>query len=322
VSSYFEPVPLPSWDASEPDPREHALGRIDAWAGSDAMRSLVKAFGADCDRLVGSQLLDWLEDFASEKWDFRRGKERNLARTSDLDPRQADLIFEAATALGLRAVRPPSSSRYDSVLVLGGLIRACIVRPRFVRSLIDAGLRTDQVVALGGFRPLGGDEPTLASDLGFEADDEFWAMAQGMTRSFGISSQPLDETDPSLYGNYRWRVITWFVSPRLHVIAAPSGAPEDRRANTADTYKFWVERMDVPAKSSVLVVTHQIYVPHQGTEAARVLGAQHGLTVETVGIDDASNDLGSATQTFSPSNYLQEVRSAISSLRRFRAELS
>jgi hypothetical protein len=97
----------------------------------------------------------------------------------------------------------------------------------------------------------------------------------------------------------------------LFVIAAPSSAPEERRANSVDTYHWWAEKVGGLAGRRLLLVTNPIYVPYQGAGAIEVFGLRHGASIETVGVSRGAADLGAQTQTFLPSNYLQEIRSAI-----------
>jgi hypothetical protein len=84
------------------------------------------------------------------------------------------------------------------------------------------------------------------------------------------------------------------------------------RANTADTYDAW-QASDPAPISTVLVVTSEIYVPFQHADAVRKLNAG---TIETIGVPAAHTLSDGLRQEFTPSNYLQELRSAIRSKRR------
>ncbi len=267
------------------------------------MRELVAAFGA---RLPVTDPLPWLDAFSAEKWDFRAGRERNLADSAQLTGTQQSLVIDLAPALGLSGQETPSRVDYDTVLMTGGMIRAGIVKPRHVASLLENGLRAKEVVFLGGFRHFAGDELDLADALGIRGGDEFAAMVGGMEFAFG----PLG--DPVLEGDATWRRCSW---GSLSVVAAPASDPA-RRANSTDTYRFWAADR-VPQR--VLVVTTPIYVPYQGAAAAEILGLGYGHSVETVGTSASANDLGEFTQQFLPAHHLQELRSAIRAMRSLRA---
>jgi hypothetical protein len=135
-------------------------------------------------------------------------------------------------------------------------------------------------------------------------------MVAGMELAFGPLGEP-DVASGDGWCEYRWG--------RLSVLAAPSSDP-GRRANSADTYRFWAAERSGGA-TSALVVTTPIYVPYQGAAAVEVLGLECGLAVETVGTSAAASDLGEYTQPFLPAHHLQELRSAIRGMLSLRAAL-
>ena len=137
---------------------QRQLGVVDAWAGSSAIRALVSAFGQVMPILPADLRLQWLENFASAHWNFRRGNERNLIGPSGLTTAQTDVVLGAAHELGLAGRHTPSRRRYDTVIMTGGMVRACIVKPRFVAELIESGLECEHILFLGGFRGFAGEE--------------------------------------------------------------------------------------------------------------------------------------------------------------------
>ncbi|WP_394768366.1 hypothetical protein [Lacisediminihabitans sp.] len=311
---------LPSWRCA-PGDRARALAAIDSWAGSAALAELVAAFGGSTAALRGARLLDYLETFAAEHWDFRAGRERNLAEEVALTPEQDALILARASALGLAGRENPSLSRYDTVLMTGGMVRAGIVKPRFVAELLDGGLEVGHVVFLGGFRAFAGDEHALATALGVRGSDEFAAMVGGMELAFGPLGEPEVEERMTDNPHLSWRELSWSTPrARLSVIAAPSADPS-RRANSADTYRFWARERRSASEHSVLLVTTPVYVPYQGAAAVEVLGLENGLAVETVGVSASASDLGEFSQPFLPQHHLQELRAAVGAMRSLRGRL-
>ncbi|HEY8913203.1 hypothetical protein [Lacisediminihabitans sp.] len=329
------PLELPSWRCA-PDDRTRALAAIDSWASSTALGELVAAFGGSTaalqsdrlqsdrllgGRLQGDRLLDYLETFSADHWDFRAGRERNLAEKVTLTPEQDALILSRARALGLAGREQPSLPRYDTVLMTGGMIRAGIVKPRFVAELLERGLEARRVVFLGGFRAFVGDELELATALGLRVGDEFAAMVAGMELAFGPLGEPEVAERMTDNPNLSWREYSWSTpSARLSVIAAPSADPT-RRANSVDTYRFWARERRGASERSVLLVTTPVYVPYQGTAAVEILGLEHGLAVETVGVSASANDLGEYSQPFLPRHHLQELRAAVGAMRSLRRRL-
>jgi len=321
----FQPVQLPE------SPAEHGAERarvsIEEWVGSAPLVALVEQFGgAIPDDGIASQL-EWLDGFSEQHWDYRRGKERNLALAQDFDPPVEAMILDAADALGLTGGRAPRFDSYDHMLILGGLVRACILRPRLARTLLDGGLHVDEITALGAFRPLGGDEHDLARAVELNAcTNEVQAMESGARRALGLGEPTsVQREDEKENPNERWRVARWEAStPPVTVVAAPTSDPS-RRANTPDSYSYWAEHVahlaDRPG-SRVLLVTSAIYVPFQHADAIRMLSVPFDTIVDTIGVDPKTVTEGPFCQHFAPTNYLQEVRSAIRALRALDAALA
>jgi len=313
---------LPSWKNTADD-AQLTRATIDEWASSSALAGLVRASGTVPPALRGGALLEWLDSFAASHWDFRRGAERNLAARVSLPAELERLVGEAAPVLGLAGPYALQQRSYDTILMTGGMVRAGIVKPRFARELLSAGVTARNVVFLGAFRPFAGDELPLAPLLGVRGDNEVDSMVCGMELAFGPLGSPVVEGAESGSGNAAWRVWTWHLPDvTLRVIAAPSSEPLLRRANTADTYRYWAAEIREPTGASVLVVTTPIYVPYQGAGAVEMLGLEHGLAVETVGTSDTASDLGEYSQRFLAQNHLQELRAAIGAMRRLRVRLS
>lgn len=317
---------LPRWDASVGSAAHSAcLSAIDAWTMALLDSGILAAFGPVSSVLARgdgaiSDTLDALDAFAAANWDFRSGRERNLAVAPEFSVAQLAARDEATAALGLDGTPPPSRAHYDAVVMTGGMVRAGIVKPRYLRELADAGLGWDEGVFLGAFRPFGGDELELAPRLGVVGDDEVDAMVAGMRQAFALGGVPNADSSGGGSGPDGWRDLAWESGGRtMRVVAAPSSEPAVRRANTADTYRFWAGR--ATEVSSVLVITTPVYVPYQGAVAIEILGLEFGRSVETVAVSESASDLGADTQLFLPAHRLQELRSAVHGMRRLRRRL-
>jgi len=315
-------VPVPTWDQDAGPPE--TVRQIDDWLMSEPMATLVEMFGGNRDNAA----LDCLEAFAKKHWDFRGGRERDMVPTVAFSESVASTVIAVADALGLVEPTPPRRTEYDAALVLGGLVRACIVRPRFAASLVRSGLRLREVVALGAFRGLSKVEVELATRFDLPVTDEFTAMTEGMRAAFTawLTEPPaIAGEDVARNASRSWRTVTWRPTDApieaVSVVAAPTLRRDADRANTAETYDFWVRRLKRAEIRSVLVITNPIYVPYQGSTAIESLGLAHGLDVETVGVSSETADLGPDTQRFEPHHYLQEIRSAIGALIRLRSAL-
>lgn len=303
------------------------LAWIGAWARSSALARVVTRFGGQThdDRDLG-EWLDYLEDF-STRWDFRGGQERNLAEARNFGPEIEELVLTAAERLGLRGTTAPGRDRYEHIVILGGLVRACLARPKHAAALLAAGtIACDRVVGLGGFRELRGDEVALVRELLGEApvSDEYEAMSAGVEAAFRLKPPVTTRGERSETVGASWAVADYVTDSGMpvNVAAAPSSEPGVRRANTPDTYAWlagesgWLDKGD-----HVLLVTTSIYTPFQGADAYRMLALPHGVEVDIIGIEPGDVD-PRLEQQFAPHNYLQEMRSAIRSLRMLHAAIA
>jgi hypothetical protein len=293
----FAPVDLP---VCEPGFRPGRLDdQIHRWVASEPMRALVAAYGKSLPEAGTGDLLAWLAAFSGEHWDFRRpgGVERDQVTAPAFGRERTELIVAAATALGLVEPARPPSPDYRHMLVLGGLGRACLQRTQYAAELVLSGVvRTEEVAALGSFRPLGDAEKQLPG-LG-EAVFEVDALNVGVRAAF-------DRDRDS--GRHPAR-------PEIQVLAAPPSEGRER-ANTADTYEFWARRVRLRAPDRILIVTSPIYVPFQHGDAIRILGLRYGCGIDTIGFDPARVTVPLAPGATGPDRYLQEIHSGIRSMR-------
>lgn len=321
--SGFPPVTPPAWgqDARAPST---VLESIDAWIDNAALTALIRAFDGHLPDGNSLKRLEWLDNFSATHWDFRGGQERNLARMVEFDASKAAVILDVATALGLTTSSPPTRSTYTHLLILGGLVRACLLRPRFAADLIHGGLDVKSVSALSAYRPLRGDEIALSEKLGPPGkNNEMEVMEAGLISGFDLGAA-VDEQRHDLPGiEFATTLVrTWRAAGNLPVrlVIAPSLEPTTRRANTADTYAYWADRcVHLGPSDSILLVTSSIYLPYQHADAVRMLALPHGCSVETIGIDFSDQRLKELRQSFTPANYLQEIRSAIRGVRALHA---
>lgn len=313
----FDSIPVPG--RAEDPATADLRSEIRTWVDSEPMAALLRRFGGPVEPSASlTQRLADLETFSKGAWDFRGNKERNLISLDAVTGEVEELVLDAAQALGLVTPEPPRDLAYDHVLVLGGLVRACVWRPEYAALLLHEGLRARSFAALTGFRPLGGDEPGLLDVFGLlPRHSEHEVMTDAVVRAFGVDHLDVKrQSPPDAADNDRFLVATGSTpeGTELNVVVAPSTEPGKRRANTADTYEFWAREVAHPEPGeSLLLVTSAIYVPFQHADAIRMLGLTHGCRLDTVGLDAARIDDRGVPQPFTGAHYLQEIRSAIRS---------
>lgn len=310
-------------------PLVHAA--IQKWAESPELAQLVRCFGEQIPKNLNlKELVEWLLMF-SDNWDYRRLQQeaaakdigegaRWLLNSSHLAQDQLSQIEKSAEILGLLGVSEPANDTYDYVLVLGGARLSCLLRPRLAFELIaDKKIKTNHIFLLASSRPVSDSERDATNTYAPEAITEFDLINVGTEVAFNLSKDFSEKRhdDPDSI-NRSWIIREYektLSHPPIVSISAPSSDPEKRRANSADTYEFFFSKFNVPHGSSLLLVTSQIYVPYQQLEAIRTLALPHKVTVETVGFPPVWG--GELQGMVGPTNYLQEIRSTIQSMKRF-----
>jgi hypothetical protein len=300
---------------------------VQAWVCSRSLRGLVRHFGGDWPAGDLAEVLRFLDDFSARHWDFRRGRERPEAREPDLDLATATLVLDTAAALGLVDPAPPARSAYAHLVVLGGLAHACVRRVAYAAHLLRAGLTVrGEVAVLGSFRPLSEWERATLADAGLPADEtEVDVLDTAVRRVFGVAAPAEQAGVDAGHPHHSWSSRTYrpVGLPPVRVLAAPSSEPDRRRAHTADTQRFWAGHVRLAPGDEVLTVTAPIYVPFQHCDALRTLALPYGCDIDTVGVDPAVADVAVLPeQTLTPGRYLQEIRSAIRSMRALHHQLA
>ncbi|MDX5460680.1 hypothetical protein NJF46_23350 [Micromonospora tulbaghiae] len=320
-----EQVTLPGGAAGTT--RERLLAGVRSWVESTPVRRLVTHFGGDWPDGDLAAVLAGLDAFSARRWDFRQGRERPDAREPAFDPATAGLVLSAAAELGLVRAVTPARSGYAHLLVLGGLAHACLRRTAYAAVLARTAAEvTGEVAVLGSFRPLSAAESRTLDAAGLSGcATEVDVLDAGVRLAFGVTEPDDERGEPAGHPHRAWSSRTYRPAglPPVRVLAAPSSEPDRRRAHTADTQRFWAEHVRLRAGDPVLMVTAPIYVPFQHCDALRTLAVPYGCGIETVGVDPAARAAVDVPEpTLTPGRYLQEIRSALRSMRALHATLA
>ncbi|MFG2106567.1 hypothetical protein [Micromonospora chersina] len=307
--------------------RAQLTAEVRAWVDSPPMRALVGHFGGDWPAGDLGAVLAGLDDFSARHWDFRGGRERPDAREPAFDPATVGLVLDAAAALGLVRAVPPTLTRYAHLLVLGGLAHACLRRTAYAAHLARTVAGVDgEVAVLGSFRALSPVESRILADLGVHGcATEVDALDAGVRVAFGVDAPSEEIGEGADHPHRAWSSRTYRPAglPPVRVLAAPSGEPDRRRAHTADTQRFWAGHVRLRAGDPVLMVTAPIYVPFQHCDALRTLAVPFGCGIDTVGVDPAlATSVRVPEPTLTAGRYLQEIRSAVRSMRALHGVLA
>ena len=295
------------------------LRRAGEWLYSGALADLVRMFGGDPERSgdLGADA-ERIRAFAEEKWNYRQGRERWTVGNEMLG-RDRERILRACRELGLIGKTEPDREP-DFVLPLGGFRATNRERPLMARETIDRyGWTGKTVAALSGMRPLDLDrEGEALAAFAPDAGTEYGAISAGLEKAFGIRAY--EETEyPSDTVNSRAAVRRYTESYRGNTVwslAAPSLEPETRRANSYDTFVYFLQKFPVGRGSRLLMITNCVYVPYQMMKFMD-LALEGGFEVDGIGADYVLTPPD--PNGLNANAYLQEVKGVIDAVAAFVA---
>lgn len=303
--------------------------KVANWFCSEEIRELVDIFQGNFPEDKSEQeILSWLVEF-SDIWDYRKKQKNSLDATTGerarwlildagLSREQKNCIDNVIRKLGLLGVGEPTLEQYDYILALGGARMSCMYRTKYAWQMAQQhseGLKS--LILLGAMRPVAESEREATDTYAPEAVTEFDLMEVAMYQCGKEIERTNELFEHNENSNLSWKMNSYVEDENnISVIsmAAPSTDPV-RRANSADSYKFFMEKIAEGKQSSLLLVTSQIYVPYQHIEAVRTLGIPYNVTIDTVGfpVEWNGNNIGGMMQY---ENYLQEIRSALQAMDR------
>ncbi|MDP7720856.1 hypothetical protein [Mycobacterium sp. TY814] len=317
------------------DVAAHVREEIHAWATHPALTELVEMFGgavpSDLDLV---ERLGWLDDF-STVWDYRARARAGAGRVNSQDaagavrwliPRldvpagQQQKIVALADELGLIGESMPSATDFDYLLVIGGGRYTNRLRVGYARE-VAAGRQIGHVVLAAASRPLMDSERDAVAVLAPAARSEFDLVAAAAGEMLGLDIREVeDHARRRVDRPHRDRAVWRFPADSnelgvpVTLLETPSPDPDNRRANSGDTYTFAAQTVGMRG-STCLLVTGQPVVPYLHFEALRTLALPFGIRLESAGFGiERYNRLGELDEQH-PAKILQEARSAIRSAR-------
>jgi UDP-3-O-[3-hydroxymyristoyl] glucosamine N-acyltransferase len=272
--------------------------------------------------------LEGLANFVSTRWDMRLGAERDAIPTAPdfLPPSWADASLRMARALDW--LDPTSAvGHFDCVIVLGGMVRANLVRTAYAATLLrEKAISTPLVVGLTAERMLSPGECSIADQLGVAGLHERRSMADGLLHAFA------QELGPDARGKFD-RVarpdepVTQRASLRwdedevvLMILTAPRNI-DGTRPSAAQCLEWLISNVQLPELNRVLIVTSPVYRVQNHIDALEALAwARLEAEVVTVG-SDGTAPLGreDLRQVYQPQHYLQECKALVDALQRLNA---
>jgi hypothetical protein len=282
---------------------------IERWIHHPGLRRLVEFDGGQWPEGDLEVIVEALVEF-SAVWDKRQGQSRlmfhdgNESRSDD----RAQIIYTAAEQLGLIRSGPPITAKPDYLLILGGLATGVEPRVRYAAELIESSkVEPRAIVGLGSFRVLAEKELPIAETYAPGAQYELDLLAAMMSSTLGIDNWHSTSSGDPVTDPARAEIIMRAdADVAMMALASRSSRPDERPANTADTYEQLALIEQLHPGQQMVLITSSIYRPYQHLQAVRLLTQGHAATVETVGVPSIG---GQPTHT--PTAYLQEVRSGL-----------
>ncbi|MCC4306270.1 hypothetical protein [Rhodococcus sp. 3-2] len=302
------------FDADATDPASIAHW-VEKWLNSDEMTELFALFGEKIESSGLRNRLDETERITRDIFDFRQGGERWEARKSQFAPRVTE-VLESLIAHLYRDLQGPPSTEIGPVshaLVLGGRINSCILRGELLATLLGEGLEVGTVWGLGSRREATADEHAVAERLELgSVEDELDAMSAALCAALQIPQFKVPSSARDALSEVRQ--IAMGPIPVIGLAAAPG--PGKPRATTSDTYAFFRETAgNISEDDHILIVTSAIHAPFQHAQAIAELGIPTGATITSVGAHIGTSRTPEVRHEWTTSEWLQEVRSTIWSMR-------
>ena len=271
--------------------------------------------GAPMEGLSLGEYIRWLNEFV-HLWDFRKmqanGGERWLVENDEKCEQHKDLILHHAHLLGMTDAEIPGEAP-DYILPLGGARLANLARAQGAREMADRfSAERFSVVALTGKRPLNEVELPYTAAYAPDAENEYEAMNKGLECAFELSEDEYLETNYITRNcNIQWSKREYHVCNRNYKVwslAAPSSVPE-RRADSFDTFRFFIDQFKVQENQRLLLVTSCIYAPFQLLKFIPI-SFEKKIETDCYGVSPAV----AGSQFSKPSNYLQEMKGVVNAI--------
>jgi len=254
-----------------------------------------------------------LSDFVNANWDFRKmsgsGERWTIEDRNQFVLENEPKIIEAADQLGM-IHHKENLGEFDYIISLGGARAATYERIEEAFAVWENQGKEGSVIALVGMRPLGEIEVPYVESFMEEVEagttTEYDVACSAMEKLFSVKDGIITGENKEANPNSRWQWRT-YQGAKLAVLCAPSSCPEKRRANSRDTFVYFLNKYSVPSGSRILFVTSSIYINYQ-LSAFIDLAVEYGFEIVFCGAGEPGR------RNPVVSNYLQEIKGSIDAI--------
>lgn len=285
------------------------------WISDGSMIDLIKLTGGTIPAFNSfTEKFQWMYDY-SRKWDFRKlqgaGGERWLVKDQDIYKTNFKEIQFIAKKMGLEG-EPQINKKPNYLLILGGARMSNYTRCELAKKIYEKySDNIKSIIALSGLRKLDDIEMDYIKKYAPESRTEFDAISCALESIFGINHNlKNDITNNHSNLNLAWvkrKYVEHINNISFYSLAAPS-SDGNRRANSFDTFEFFLDNFNVENNENILAITSSIYVPFQTVKFLQ-LALERNLNVEFTG--------GAAGHFNNASNYCQEIKATFDAMKNF-----
>lgn len=307
-------IKCPSNALSKVDRIKAIYDEFDKWINSKELQALICITGGEMPIFSSFQeKFEWLFDY-SRRWDFRakqgNGGERWEINDTDVYERKADEIKDIAIRMGLEGGIEVTTNP-DYILALGGARMSNYTRCELAKRIYDEKRGVAKyIIALAGLRKLNEVEMPFVEKYAPGSSTEFEAISRALEVIFELDkTNVIDNIHEDLNDNLSWIKRKYINNEKteFYSLAAPS-TDGSRRANSFDTFEFFLSNFDVKKEEYILAVTSSIYVPFQTIKFLQ-LAIERNINIEFTG--------GAAGAFNKASNYCQEIKAAFDAMNSF-----
>lgn len=249
---------------------------------------------------------------------LKNGKVREIqeiGHNDSLDDYRNEL-YHLFKELGLLGINKPLTNCHSHIIVLGGSFNSCHVRTSVVKDIIDDS--TLFIDGLACYRPINPVEKVNLSP-NLSCDTEFATMTEAFIHTFSLKNANVSEdfvSDRNINSISNIRTFKTDGNLTYRIMAAPSGEPDKRRANTADTLKFYMDNTTLDSTSSVIATTNNLHCNRQFIQLTyEMLKSGRTFNIDVVGC--SSDDRIKTIDEYNPYQFVQELIATIDWINKF-----
>jgi hypothetical protein len=294
--------------------RNQATEYLTRFANNPGVERVVKEFDSHYAHIKDpNERLDYLKKLAAERWDFRKGRERyEITEKQAMDEpgsKLGGIVFEGASRAEMASPSSATLKHYSIMAILGGANKSPYYRLKYA---LEQKITYDMLAYLGSEREVLAPEKEQSKSYAAGAHTEF-DLGKGAILTL-MREQLAD-------GGYDVVTSEWHIGRLrrkdglpIFLLSAPPFLG-GKRANTADTYDF-MRRLEQEAfnpTKNILFATGAIFRYAQYFDAVREISLRTGVDIEVIGYEPKYANL-----EFTPSQFLQELKSAADAAVRLR----